>query len=191
MSREFKFFLKMKKGTVGKLVIGFALLVIGFGCKKYEDGPGLSLRTKKARATAEWIVKTFTSNGVDVLNSKYDSDITCSGGGKVYYTDEYKTTRWIWNFKENGDIMEEYISSNKTLDFDLSYSLCEDYYTTENTTTLDKGTWQFTSNKDQMEIKFFSNPITMTFDIKELREKEMKLEGIVDGEIFKITLIKK
>ena len=191
MSREFKFFLKMKKGTVGKLVIGFALLVIGFGCKKYEDGPGLSLRTKKARATAEWIVKTFTSNGVDVLNSKSDSDITCSGGGNVYYTDGYTTTRLIWNFKENGDITSEDIWIDKSLDYDLSYSLCDDYYTTTNYTDLDKGTWEFTSNKDQMEIKFFSNPTTMTFDIKELREKEMKLEGVVDGEIFKITLIKK
>ncbi len=181
----------MKKVTIGKLVIGLGLLVIGFGCKKYEDGPGLSLRTKKARATAEWIVKTFTSNGVDVLNSKYNSDITCSGGGNVYYTDGYTTTRLIWNFKENGDITSEDIWIDKSLDYDLSYSLCDDYYTTTNYTDLDKGTWEFTSNKDQMEIKFFSNPTTMTFDIKELREKEMKLEGIVDGEIFKITLSKK
>jgi hypothetical protein len=181
----------MKKVTIGKLVIVLGLLVIGFGCKKYEDGPGLSLRTKKARATAEWIVKTWTSNGVDWLNSKYDSDITCSGGGNVYYTDGYTTTRLIWNFKENGDIASEDIWVDKSLDYDLSYSLCDDYYTTKNYTDLDKGTWQFTSNKEQLEIKFFSNPITMIFDIKELREKEMKLEGIVDGEIVRITLSKK
>jgi hypothetical protein len=77
------------------------------------------------------------------------------------------------------------------LDYGLSNSLCKDYYTTTNKTDLDKGTWQFTSNKEQMEIKFFSNPTTMIFDIKELREKEMKLEGIVDGEIVRITLSKK
>ncbi len=182
----------MKKVTIGKLVIGLSLLVIGFGCKKYEDGPGLSLRTKKARATAEWIVKTWTSNGVDELNSKYyDSEITCSGGGKVYFTDGYTTTRLIWNFKENGDISSEDIWVEKLLDYDLSYSLCDDYYTTSNYTDLDKGTWQFTSNKEQLEIKFASYSTVMIFDIKELREKEMKLEGIVDGEIVRITLSKK
>ena len=182
----------MKKVTIGKLVIGLGLLVIGFGCKKYEDGPGLSLRTKKERATAEWEIKSYTYNGVDALYSKYDNDLSCSGSGTIYYTTEYKTTRWIWNFKENGDITEEYMSSYKSLDFDLSYDLCDDYYTTENTTTLDKGTWQFSSNKEEMEIKFVSNPnVIWTFELKELREKEMKLEGIIDGEIVKITLSKK
>ena len=181
----------MKKVTIGKLVIGLGLLVISFGCKKYEDGPGLSLRTKKARATAEWIVKTWTSNGVDVLNSKYDGDFTCIDGVKVDYSYGYTTTRLTWNFKENGDISSEDIWVDKSPDYDLSYTLCNDYYTTTNYTDLDKGTWQFTSNKEQLEIKFFSNPTTMTFDIKELREKEMKLEGVVDGEIVRITLSKK
>jgi hypothetical protein len=181
----------MKKVTIGKLVIGLGLLVISFGCKKYEDGPGLSLRTKKARATAEWIVKTWTYNGVDYLNYTDETYFTCSGGGKVYYTNGYKTTRLTWNFKENGDIISEDIYVDKSFDYDLSYSLCKEYSTTTNYTDLDKGTWQFTSNKDQLEIKFASYSTVMIFDIKELREKEMKLEGIVDGEIVRIILSKK
>jgi hypothetical protein len=190
----------MKKGTVGKLVIGFVLLVIGFGCRK--DGgeagpasvtgptsPGEAGPVKEA--TAEWIIKTWTSNGADLLNYNYDSNITCSGGGTVYHTDVYTTTSLIWNIKENGDIASEDISVNKSLNYDLSYSLCDDYYTTTNDTILDKGTWKSTSIKNQIEIKFLSKPNTMTFDIKELSEKEMKLEGVVDGVIQQITLSKK
>jgi hypothetical protein len=182
----------MKKVTVGKLVIGFALLVIGFGCKKYDEGPGLSLRTKKARATAEWIVKTLTSNGVDVLNENFEGNYTCTSGGKVYYSDGYQTTRLIWNFKENGDIEVEDVWILKTFDFSLSYDLCDDYYKTSNGTTLDKGTWEFASNKKEMLLKFNSDPTRiLTLEIKELREVEMKLEGIINGEILKITLSKK
>jgi len=56
---------------------------------------------------------------------------------------------------------------------------------------LDKGTWKSTSINNQIEIKFLSKPNTMTFDIKELSEKEMKLEGVIDGVIQQITLSKK
>jgi len=48
----------MKKGTVGKLVIGFALLVIGFGCRK-DGGPMSPGEVGPVKeVTAEWIVKT-------------------------------------------------------------------------------------------------------------------------------------
>ena len=34
-------------------------------CNKYEDGPKLSLMTKKARLTGEWVVEQYTVDGVD------------------------------------------------------------------------------------------------------------------------------
>ena len=181
----------MKKGTVGKLVIGLGLLVIGFGCKKYDEGPGLSLRTKKARATAEWVVSSYTSNGSDIMNEIHNNaSMTCSGGGTIYYNYEYKTTRWLWNFKDNGDIAFEDTWSLQDIDYDLSSILCETRYTNTSKTDYYNGTWAFTSNKEKMEIKMDTSPL-MTLDIKELREVEMKLEGIVYGELVKITLTKK
>jgi hypothetical protein len=40
-------------------------LIILSGCGKYEDGPGLSLRTKKDRITNAWQVSSAMQNGVD------------------------------------------------------------------------------------------------------------------------------
>ncbi|MGL5888752.1 MAG: lipocalin family protein [Bacteroidia bacterium] len=38
------------------------------GCGKYEEGPSLSLRTKKARIVGQWEVEKVMENGVDVTS---------------------------------------------------------------------------------------------------------------------------
>lgn len=40
-------------------------LFIMVGCGKYEDGPGLSFRTKKDRVTNAWQVSSALRNGID------------------------------------------------------------------------------------------------------------------------------
>lgn len=52
--------------TVFALVIGAAFL---FGCGKYEEGPGISLRTKKMRLTGEWEIDEYV-----VDNENFTSD---------------------------------------------------------------------------------------------------------------------
>ena len=49
------------------------------GCKKYEDGPALSLRSKTARVANTWKVESYTINGVD-----YTSSLTT-----INYTETY------------------------------------------------------------------------------------------------------
>ncbi len=51
-----------------KLILISFIAVLGFGlnsCSKYEEGPSLSLRTKKARLVNEWVVQSYTVGGVD------------------------------------------------------------------------------------------------------------------------------
>ena len=45
----------------------FLILIcfVTFSCKKYEDGPTVSLRTKKARVVNKWKVDSYYINGVD------------------------------------------------------------------------------------------------------------------------------
>jgi hypothetical protein len=53
--------MKTKKLVVVNLLIAFALSFVS--CGKYEDGPGLSLRTKKARLAGTWKAeKVFVNN---------------------------------------------------------------------------------------------------------------------------------
>lgn len=62
------------------LLMAAALVtVVNFSsCKKYEDGPSLSLRTKKSRLTGEWEVvrvgnQSFPYNGYS-LEMEFDKD---------------------------------------------------------------------------------------------------------------------
>jgi hypothetical protein len=45
------------------------------GCKKYEEGPGLSFRSKKARLVNTWEIEQYIENGVDkTAEQKADED---------------------------------------------------------------------------------------------------------------------
>ena len=48
-----------------KVVFFLLILFTHAGCKKYPDGPLISLRTKEHRLTGEWDVEYFSINGYD------------------------------------------------------------------------------------------------------------------------------
>ncbi|MFI5202855.1 MAG: hypothetical protein ACHQF2_00040 [Flavobacteriales bacterium] len=56
-----------------KIVLYFILLVIVSGCKKYEEGPSLSLRSKKSRIAGEWKINYATFNEVDFTSDLQQS----------------------------------------------------------------------------------------------------------------------
>ncbi len=64
-----------------KLSILFAAFAVVFlaSCGKYEDGPGLSIRSKKARLTGTWVVESAIQGSTDITG-----DIT--NGGSVELT---------------------------------------------------------------------------------------------------------
>lgn len=46
-------------------------LLVGFSCKKYDEGPALSLRTKKQRLTGDWTMAAILKDGKDVTSTYY------------------------------------------------------------------------------------------------------------------------
>ena len=53
-------------------LIAIILIVTMFawsGCKKYEEGPAFSLRSKKDRVVGKWKVKKYLENGTDQTSS--------------------------------------------------------------------------------------------------------------------------
>ncbi len=67
-------------------------------CKKYDEGPAISLRSKKARVVNVWKFEKVTEDGTDVTN-------------------DYKYS--TWEFKEDG----KYIFSIKDPSSSLSFSM--------------------------------------------------------------------
>ena len=48
------------------IVAALSFLVVGFiSCKKYEEGPGLSFRSKTKRLANAWRIESVTVNGVE------------------------------------------------------------------------------------------------------------------------------
>jgi len=80
------------------LVVAFASVSFT-ACKKYEDGPALSLRSKAERVANEWQLQKVTNNEVDVTDT---------------YEDDF-----LWTFTKDGDYIkfENAVSENGTWEF--------------------------------------------------------------------------
>ena len=96
-----------------KVIISLLLIVMATSCKKYEEGPLISLRTPMGRLQGRWHVVNYTNNGVDstyfklnnfdffyCLSFYYKKNNAVSGllGG---FKELYNCLDWENNFKEN------------------------------------------------------------------------------------------
>lgn len=84
----------MKKISSILLVVMAAAMIMP-SCKKYEDGPTLSLRSKKARLVNEWKVDRVYENAIDITTAY------------IQYMPDYTL-----NIKENGEIVNSYNDQN-------------------------------------------------------------------------------
>lgn len=69
------------KQFISLTFIGLIILTVFTGCKKYPDGPGLSLRSKTERVSNTWKVENYKINGSDFtsLVSNYTETFTKEG----------------------------------------------------------------------------------------------------------------
>lgn len=94
----------MKKIIVS--IIAFSFLIAS--CGKYEEGPSLSLRSKKARIAGEWKIESVYQDGTDITteyNALVGSDATFhiekSGTYHIHYTGG--EDEGTWAFKDGKD----------------------------------------------------------------------------------------
>ena len=76
----------MKSATkiIGLLLIASMAIITNQGCKKYEEGPAISFRSRAARVANTWKVEKYIKNGVDETAQKYSAS-----GDKRNYTETY------------------------------------------------------------------------------------------------------
>lgn len=96
------------------------LLLIGAslaGCKKYEEGPSLSLRSRTARVANTWKVESYTINGTDntslLVNINYLE--TYDKDGNYSYSSSAGTGTGRWEFQSDDmEIKRSGVSSQST-----------------------------------------------------------------------------
>ena len=180
--------MKQKKNTLALLFIVFGLITFT-GCSKYEEGPGISLRTKKSRVVGEWQVTTFKINGADYLNQTYSDVFNCSSGSSFTYTNT-GNIQTDWTFSKDGSSTIVVNTASHVIDYVSSDAQCTAVYTDSNDSTSDTSTWEFASDKEDLKFTY-SDGTSETWNIIELRENEMKLKLIDGTDIIEVTLEKK
>ncbi len=99
-----------------KLMLSLAFLattLFTVGCSKFEDGPGISLRSAKARLAGEWQMVKYEYNGKEEsLDADQKDDVwKFEKDGTLEYLDPgYSTEKSTWEFNKAGDkllIMDE------------------------------------------------------------------------------------
>tara|TARA_B100001564_G_C20566986_1_gene636485 strand:- start:602 stop:1009 length:408 start_codon:yes stop_codon:yes gene_type:complete len=95
----------INKNTIAALAL---ITIISYGCSKYDDGPGFSLRTKKGRLTGEWkLVDVNYSNGQSPNLFDYDIIWTFERDGDFEETYEYGSYSYSfegeWEFEDDGE----------------------------------------------------------------------------------------
>ena len=78
----------------------FALAIISLtilsSCGKYEEGPKISLRSKKARLCGDWTIEKATYDGTDITSfvSGMTLDIEKDGGYKMKLGSQQEEGKW-------------------------------------------------------------------------------------------------
>lgn len=109
----------------------FALAIIGgvvISCKKYEEGPALSLRTKKSRLAGEWTAEKVLLNGTDVTStylpsgSTYKIKIEKSGSWSDTYTSSSGSSsdNGTWEFVDKKENLKRITNGSGDADGDTS-----------------------------------------------------------------------
>lgn len=97
----------MKTTFLSLMAIAIIGLTIMTSCRKYEDGPGFSLRTKKARLTGEWKMTHVKENGESVsldgisIRIEYKKNDTFIQ--TVSFDDETESIAGTWEFSNKKD----------------------------------------------------------------------------------------
>jgi len=98
----------MKK-IITLIVLATFIMVGVTSCKKYEEGPMLSLRSKTSRVAGDWVLDKATQDGVDITSTVQIDYITFEKEGAYKFVGGGLEVIGTWSFddkKENLIIKE-------------------------------------------------------------------------------------
>ncbi len=109
------------KSISRNILMGAALVtILNFNsCKKYEDGPGFTLKSAKGRLVGEWeVVKMTDSDGFSYLDSDYDLELEFDKDGDFSFTTAYSYGGSSYSYSYNGEW--EFSSDKEEIEVEIS-----------------------------------------------------------------------
>ncbi len=106
------------KNTILKISVLFSILALTISSCKYEDGPFISLRSKKERVANVWVIDKAYNNGDDETSNydQYELDLNKDGDAKL--TSNYTSGGFTFSFSTEGNWVFENKKNDIRLDFD-------------------------------------------------------------------------
>jgi len=95
-----------------------SVLVVLPSCSKYEDGPAVSLRSKKARVANTWDVESATRNGEDVTSDYDEFILKTTKDGDAELAALYSVGSFTYEYDTQGTWMFSDDKETLMLDFD-------------------------------------------------------------------------
>lgn len=169
-----------------KLILISLLAIVAGSCKKYPEGPGLSLQSKAKRIEGVYHVKTFTANGINTLSYSMPGTIWTSCNYYLDYSEGASTTSYEWKFTKGGNVSTTQTIRTTTIDGPATASTCYAWYNYSDDTYTDAGTWSLVRNKEFMKIQFGSSVVEA--EILELHDKQIQLRWTDAGTMYNLTL---
>jgi hypothetical protein len=146
------------------------------GCK-YEDGPTMSLKSKKMRLSNIWQFEKVTLDGVDQTNDYFGSDF------KVAF-EIYKHGNYSWSLRDlDGNLLNREASNNRHQQVSQALSANKPLFFSLIGTA---GKWTFHDKFEKVLMyrelsQEPTNEIVPELDIKELRTDRVQLSYIYEG----------
>ena len=171
---------------MGTMALALFLLTLA-SCSKYEEGPGISLRSKKSRLVGDWEMTSITTNGIESTTMVESDFFDCISGTTIAYDITTKVEKLSYSIKEDGSWSSAGDVNFTYLDFVTAYSNCTETYTNGTESYTENGTWEFSDDKESIILTYADNS-KETWKIIELREKHLQIELTQGSEITRLIM---
>jgi hypothetical protein len=165
----------MKKPVLYSLV--FLSIMVLSSCRKYQEGPSLSLRSKKARLCADWkvvgflgvnredaredqecFINTSTICEYDIQPQIYDAFTDNCGNINSLIFGNFRITEMQVYFNPDNTFSISYYYDNEEFDRDASFAQCSLVYARKKGREVVQGIWDFSGNKEAVILSGFNFP---------------------------------
>jgi hypothetical protein len=113
--------------TTKSIILTLVAVILSTGCK-YEEGPAISLRTKKARMENTWNIEKAMDDGEDVTDSYDNYTLRLDKTGDASLTASYSygpfaytgTTDGTWDFtNDKNDLKLDFEDDDADMEFQI------------------------------------------------------------------------
>lgn len=183
------------KNKINLLIL--TLLITVASCKKYEEGPSISLRSAKSRVEGKWNVTSHIRDNREIINIwDYDNYriVKCKSNGQDIDkggpgVERYKIYEKSFEFKKDGELVYTSKSKYEVLDFDASENQCVAVWIDKSDPPYQsKSKWELDENKENIVEDI--NGTKYQWKIIMLKDKKMKIRYEKNGKFDEYTMEK-